>query len=883
MNSGGRLEYYMLFAVGLVAAIWFFVGYPMQDPRSAVSINFDEKEIELKAAEKLSDLGFIISDYTISDVSLSGNVKLLDSLQYKLGRREAIESLADTTFQNIKPYFWEVIFERNKAREEALDDRENSFGPDNSKELRLRIDTNGQFIALLNESDHLPQKKVRRNALGAVFAVESDSANHSVMVTVSDSLLGRLLYFDMQKSFGDYSIFQKKPEKSVQTNFNRGIPYRHSSNDARAIADYHLQKTGWDLSGFIGDTVFIERVNNINAANVRYITDKSILGQVVQLDVLVSPTGSLLKMQSTYNPARGNGGNPNFIWGVLNTAVIFLLGLAGLLIFFFRMRARAIDTQSALVAAVVLGLIVPVYIFLATVDEINPFSSSTPFNESLELFFIMGVVGALASVGFFVLVALSDSITRQHWPSKLFSLDYLRQGMIFNKPIGIILLRSVALAFILAGFWTLLLQFFPKLYIDVNTIFLSKEAAWPPVYLLLENIWFSFSLMMAIFMAIGSQIYGQRNSMVSTILITALACGVLVPVFLSFGPPVYEFLLGTLFGAALAFIYIRWDFLTLLLSHFLFLGLLESTTGWMVSNSPDTYIFVCYLGLLIVIIVAGSLAIFKGKDAHSLPEYIPGYVEELAQEQRIKQELQIAREVQQSFLPVKMPQIARLDIAAVCKPAYETGGDYYDFIQLDEHRAAIAIGDVSGKGIQAAFYMTFVKGLLHSLCRETDSPAEVLKKTNRLFCDNATKGTFISLVYGIIDTQKNEFTFARAGHNPILHINTSTNKVQELQPRGLGIGLTKDKIFDNNIEEIKLSITDDDLFLLYTDGIVEALNETRQFYGTKNLTTLIKKQKNKPAKKVVSSVSKAVTSYIGKAKQHDDMTLMAVRYKRAVE
>ena len=881
INSGTRLEYYTLFAMGFIAAIWFFIAYPSQDPRSVADVSFEKKEIELRAAEKLSDFGFSISDYTITDVIFRANESLLDSLQRYWGRQQAISTLKDHPMPNIKPYYWEVVF--NKTSVEVTNSPTEERGPpmerENVKELRVRIDTDGKFMALVNESEHLPPNQVKRKALGSVFESTEDSVEQTVLDAVSDSLLSRMLYFDMQKPAGDNESYSKRSDNQVQSNFRRGIPYRYSANDAQALGDYYVAATGWDLSEFSRDTVFIKRIGSINAANIRYNFTEPILGQQARLDVVVAPAGALLQMEVDYNPNGSSRMDAEFIWGAIYIVIIFTLGIVGLFIFFFRMRARAIDTRSALVAAIIMGIIVPLYIFLGRVDEINPFSSTTPFNDTLALFLQMGVLGALSSVGFFVLVSLSDSIARQHWPEKLASYDYLRQGMIFNKPIGVVVLRSIALAFTLLGVWTLLLQFFPGLYLEVESVFLSERAAWPPLYLLLRNLWFTYSIMLAVFLGIGSQVYGRRNNLVLTGFITAVACGILVPVFFYFGPPHYVILLGFLFGLSLVAIYIKWDFLTLLVTHFLFSGILGTTTGWMVINSPDAYIFYFMIGFLILLAAGASVAIFTGKEERLLPGYIPSYVEELAQEQRIKQELQIAREVQRSFLPARMPQIPKLDIAAICKPAYETGGDYYDFIQLDENRVAVAIGDVSGKGIQAAFYMTFVKGLLHSLCRETDSPAEVLKKTNRLFYENATKGTFISLVYGIIDLEKNEFTFARAGHNPVLHINKADKKVKELQPGGLGIGLTKDQIFDNKIEEIKLSITEDDVFLLYTDGIVEALNEKHQFYGTKNLIRLVKKHRRKSAQTIVSTVSDGIEAYIGKAKQHDDMTLMAICYR----
>lgn len=276
----------------------------------------------------------------------------------------------------------------------------------------------------------------------------------------------------------------------------------------------------------------------------------------------------------------------------------------------------------------------------------------------------------------------------------------------------------------------------------------------------------------------------------------------------------------------------------------------------------------------------GALAYVRGKDERALRRYVPEYIDELAQEERIRQELQIARKVQQSFLPVKTPDIEGLDIAAFCKPAYETGGDYYDFIRLDEHRIALTIGDVSGKGIQAAFYMTFIKGVLHSLCRETDSPAELLVKANRLFYDNADKGTFISLVYGIIDLEQQTFTFARGGHNPVIRINAETGAVEELRPDGLGLGLTRHALFDNNIEEIRLNLCEEDLLVLYTDGIVESLNETGYAYGNDRLVSLLKRKKEKRSAEILSALFTDVTSFIGRAEQHDDMTVVVVRFNR---
>lgn len=879
MNSGKNVEYYILFAVGLIAAIWFFVGYPSQDPRSVADINFEKEEIKLQAADIFTELGFLLNDYEITEVSFSVNRQLLDSLQYRLGRQRAINLLETQDHPNIKPFYWDVVFTR---KENPANAQNNQFPVEHDPaELSIRLGESGEFISLDNPSEHLPPKSIQRTALGSVFTSSSDTTEGRAMAAISDSLLNRMLYFDLQKEHENYTDYQRKPEAEVHRSLNRGIPYRHSINDARAIADFYLDKTGWDNTVFALDTVYIQRIGSVNAANVQYSATDSTFNQQLQLDVAVGPAGALLQMNATYNPNQDQQGVPNLGWEFVHLVLILFLILVGIVIFFFRMRSRAIDTQSALMAAVVMGLIVPVSIFLAEIDDINPFSAEATFDESLLLLLQIGIIGAIASISFFILFAISDSITRQHWPQKLSVYDYLQQGMIFNKTVGLMILRGLILAFVLAGFWTLLLTLMPQLYFSIFTVFISEQSAWPPLYLLFTNSWFSFAIVCSIFLVLGSLAYGKTKNKWMAAFAIILACGLLVPFYKSFGSFGYELLQAALFGVLLAAIYIKWDFLTVFLAHFLFLGLAGSASGWIIPNSLDSATFIAYLVILVVLAVFSVMAIALGKDERSVPEYVPSYVEELAQEQRIKQELQIAREVQQSFLPSKIPAYPGLDIAAVCQPAYETGGDYYDFIPLDDYRVAVTIGDVSGKGIQAAFYMTFVKGILHSLCRETDSPAEVLRKANRLFHDNASRGTFVSLIYGVVDLKKKTFTFARAGHNPILHVKTNNGTIDALQPNGLGMGLTRGKIFDNKIQEIELSITEDDLFLFYTDGIVEALNAEHEFYGTDRLIKLVKRQKKESASKIVSIISKGVTRFIGEARQHDDMTLMAIRFGKS--
>jgi serine phosphatase RsbU (regulator of sigma subunit) len=130
--------------------------------------------------------------------------------------------------------------------------------------------------------------------------------------------------------------------------------------------------------------------------------------------------------------------------------------------------------------------------------------------------------------------------------------------------------------------------------------------------------------------------------------------------------------------------------------------------------------------------------------------------------------------------------------------------------------------------------------------------------------------------------ERKVFHFARAGHNPILQVKTDNGSVKELQPKGIGIGLTKTDSFDQNIEEVELDFTGDDVLVLYTDGIVEALNKNKKFYGEHRLSNLLLKNKERSAADILQEVSEDVRSYIGEAKQHDDMTMVIMKLKKEV-
>jgi len=858
-NTAFGVGDFVFVAVGLLCVFGFFLSYPSQEPRSVIKTTLAEDSVAAASNQVMRDLGYSVNNRKATDISLQSDTELLDSLQLDKGRQEFIQAVSDSLPPGLHPYYWDITLFGTGNNSQSAED-----GNDN---IIIRLDEQGRLIELLNPENNLPDRPVQRKAL--IHAFESN-ADLDLWKTLPDSAWDKVLRFDFDEDYNSDS----KSDSVDLTDTERSHTFRRSNIEG--LMNYYLQTGGWESTAFEFKEIQIETVHSQAVANVTVDAAAPIMGQTLRINARLLSSGALVNLDATYNPDSTEPNMPGLL-DISRRSMVPIFALALIILFYFRIRSRAIDTRSALIAGIVTGIVVSGTIFLDEWGTNSLVGGNMQSMDLLGLALQMGFSGAFTSVGVFALFAVGDSILRQYWPQKLYSYDYLRQGKFFNKPIGEMILRSMVLAFILSGIWTDVLSLAPNFFFEIDRTFLSHEAAWAPIYLLLNSFWFSLLFALCIFAVAATQLYGSHKRKWLASLTIGLGVILIIPTFQNVGPAITEIVLFGILGGVFMVIFLKWDILTVFFTHFLFVLLLESSSGWIISGSPDLSAFILLLVFLFGNVVAAVLFIVKGEKEQSLSGYVPDYVEELAQEQRIKQELRIARDVQQSFLPVETPRLKNLDLAAICKPAYETGGDYYDFIQLDDHRIAVTIGDVSGKGIQAAFYMTFIKGILHSLCREFDSPAEILKKVNRLFYDNAQRGTFISLVYGIIDLNKRTFCFARAGHNPILKVGGTNANVEELKPKGIGIGLSKDR-FDENLEEVELSIEDNNVLVLYTDGIVEAMSESENFYGTKRLNTMIKRNARKSAKEMLDLLAQDVRSFTGKAKQHDDMTIMVMKF-----
>lgn len=252
-------------------------------------------------------------------------------------------------------------------------------------------------------------------------------------------------------------------------------------------------------------------------------------------------------------------------------------------------------------------------------------------------------------------------------------------------------------------------------------------------------------------------------------------------------------------------------------------------------------------------------------------------LEESIEKERLEKELDVAREVQYKILPQKNPNYTNLEITSLFVPAFEVGGDYYDFFTIDDSRLGIVIADVSGKGIEAAFIMAEVKGIFATLSKLYDNPRDVLIKANSILEENLSKKSFVTAIYGIVDTKKETFRFARAGHSPLLYY--ANDNVERLIPMGIGLGLDYSDRFENTLKEMEIKLNNNDIITLFTDGINESLNSDLEEFGYSRIEEILKKNSNISVEELSNTIMKSVTTFSQSSSQHDDITLVLLKWK----
>lgn len=253
-------------------------------------------------------------------------------------------------------------------------------------------------------------------------------------------------------------------------------------------------------------------------------------------------------------------------------------------------------------------------------------------------------------------------------------------------------------------------------------------------------------------------------------------------------------------------------------------------------------------------------------------------LEESIEKERLEKELDVAREIQRKILPLKLPEYPGLQIASVFIPAFEVGGDYYDFFKIDESKLGFVIADVSGKGISAAFIMAEIKGIFESLSKTIEGPKEILIRANDILTETLDSKSFVSAAYGYFDLPKKRLVFSRAGHCPLFLLRNGSS--QQIKPSGLGLGLCEGDYFEKTLEEYSIDLEQNDTIVLFTDGITEAKNEKLEDFGDKYFLNVLQSNLNLNAEELSNKIMKEITVFSSGHEQYDDITLVIFKWQQ---
>ncbi|MCI0343639.1 MAG: SpoIIE family protein phosphatase [Planctomycetales bacterium] len=246
---------------------------------------------------------------------------------------------------------------------------------------------------------------------------------------------------------------------------------------------------------------------------------------------------------------------------------------------------------------------------------------------------------------------------------------------------------------------------------------------------------------------------------------------------------------------------------------------------------------------------------------------------EIENQQR-QHELHIATEIQANLLPKKIPRIPGFDFDAYYRPSKEVGGDYYDFIPIDDTHLGLIVADVSGKGVPGSMVMTMARSLIRLEAGRNLSAADTLVKTNRIIAADIRRGMFVTALYAILDIPNRTILVSSAGHNPMVIWRKESNGIQLVNPNGIALGFDRGPIFERTAKEQLVRLGKGDRVVMYTDGVVESMNKDHEEFGDKHFYQLVQKVANRNSNQVVNIIVTKLDEHQGDAEQHDDITML---------
>jgi GAF domain-containing protein len=246
--------------------------------------------------------------------------------------------------------------------------------------------------------------------------------------------------------------------------------------------------------------------------------------------------------------------------------------------------------------------------------------------------------------------------------------------------------------------------------------------------------------------------------------------------------------------------------------------------------------------------------------------------DEMVVRERLETEVELARQIQQTFIPETLPLLSGWDLAARWRTARQVGGDFYDVMELSDGRIGLFIADVADKGVPASLFMALTRTLVHAAVIETESPAAALCRVNDLLIPDTRQGMFVTAVYAVLYPDSGKLIYANAGHNPPLWL-ARDGKVKRLTRTGMALGV----IEGEKVEEKSIKLKKGDHLLLYTDGLSEAFSASGDMFGEGRIISALQAGTDKSAERLLQGVEADLDEFVGDEEQSDDLTMLLLR------
>ncbi len=765
-----------------------------------------------------------------------------------------------------------------KQSKEYLEKVNLSFDDD---KLEIGFEADKNFIRWINSEYKINESnKILSDAGSAYYWTVSQSKEDKSDIVVSSNSDGNI---ELKKSSFKLKILDNGKINEFSTELVDSTAKKSLTPDeAKSLAQKFIQNLRGDIT-FADDSLHL--IDSANTSSY-YFKETETINRTDRLDYNFSwQTKSNTILNYTLQAQIKGDQVSNFaiqvvlpdeykknetdVFEIATTIIFTLLIIISVLIVGFK-RFRAYEVGFKL--AVAFGIFVLISFIVKELLE-----RFTNFEWTILLG--LGLGGIFISGAAVILWAISETIFREIWNQKFLSLDLIYHRKIIHSYVGKAIINGITFGLGLASVFFVLLyaiSYYSNVsFTGENFISQSHISAKLPLLNIFLGVFNAYSMLaVSFFMFLTAAIKRYINNDIIFVIASGLIWALFIPSNvnpLTAGIPV-----NLIIGILLSIILIKYDLLSTLLSYLLFKFFIKATELSFLDEASLLNEWYILIGICVVLILLGIILVFRKDNFTDYDSITPKFVENITERQRLKKELDVARHVQMSFLPKENPTLKGIDIASICIPAFEVGGDYYDFIHLGKNKLGIIIGDVSGKGTQAAFYMTLTKGFLKAIAKHTDSPADVLTKMNELFYENVERGRFISMIYSVIDLETKLIRIARAGHNPVIYHNASGN-VSLISPNGLALGLEKGDLFRRVITESEEKIESGKTFIFYTDGFTEAVNKKGEEYGLDRMIEIAKSWNYSSASHIQDKMMADVNKFIGKAQQHDDMTMVIVK------